>query len=363
MDEVLAVSVASAADLAGVPAEAQAQWREIADGFGYVSQMQSQVIRRALLPRAISLGQALAKLKKEHYREVGATKEFVAHATALVGLKASQLSLYERLAEHHPLLLAYLERHQLQPPSMAKVAAYLSAARRESRRLRHGGPVDQWVDGRLVGADAPKQIAAEGDAGPGGQRGRHKEIQALKDAAANLWQWSSDEAVGSRPGLRERVEKVAQAVEVVLQQIQAAINPEAGIPGAESTQLDLVEEAVACPMSVVITPEPQVELAELNLPATNGVELVDVDPVPAVGTTSRRKRNPIGVVTKRADKPSDAYPISAEGLALLEADIDRAGGQPALGAIYGVAKQSIQGLLQSRKKQVAKLQAKAEVAA
>jgi hypothetical protein len=167
----------------------------------------------------------------------------------------------------------------------------------------------------------------------------------LKVAAAQLWQWSGDEAVGSRPGLRERVEKVAQAVEVVLQQIQAAINPEPGDPGAEPTQLDLVE-ATACPRPVVITPVPEAELAET--PRNDEAQ------VPAVGTPSRRSRNPVGVVTKWADKPSDAYPATDAGLQLLLDDIDRAGGQKYLAEVYGTRKQSIGGLVSYRKKQLAK---------
>jgi hypothetical protein len=68
------------------------------------------------------------------------------------------------------------------------------------------------------------------------------------------------------------------------------------------------------------------------------------------------------VVTKRADTPGDAYPRTPEGLALLEADIDRAGGQQALADVYGVKRQAVFDLLKGRKRQVARLQAK-EVAA
>jgi hypothetical protein len=341
--------------LADVPPGALAQWQEIGAGLGHFNGMLAQVMSRAVLPRTIAVGEALNSLRNTHYKHHGDRLRFVAHAEALIGLKSRQAQKFEAFGKHRRLLQEYVEQHGLRPTSLLALEKALRLAKAQDRRTSHGGEPDQWVDGRLVGADAPKQIAAGDQAGEGaGAKGRHKGIQALEAAAANLWQWSSDEAVGSRPGLRERVEKVAQAVEVVLQQIQAAINPEAGVPGAELTQLDLVE-AVACPMPVVITADPQAELADI--PRNDEVQ------VPAVGAPSRRKRNPIGVVTKRADTPGKAYCRTAEGLALLEADIDRAGGHQALGEIYGVAKQSIHGLLQDRKRQVAKLQAKAEVMA
>ena len=377
--------------LADVPPGALAQWQEIGAGLGHIGGMLAQVMGRAVLPRTIAVGEALNSLRNTHYKHHGDRLRFVAHAEALIGLKSRQAQKLEAFGKHRRLLQEYVEQHGLKPTSLLAMEHALRHAKAEARRIRLGGEPDQWADGVLVGPDAPKQLVAGDQAG--GAKGRHKGIQALKAAAAQLWQWSSDEAVGSRPGLRERVEKVAQAVEVVLQQIESAINSETGIPGTEHTQLDLVEDT-AHPMPVVITaadPEQgpnaedaaacpagdcalladggrllQVEQgpnAEVlgkceNLPAA---AITSEAQVPAAGTT--RRRNPIGVVTKRADTPAEAFPATAEGLALLLGDIDRAGGQQALGEVYDVKRQAIGGLVTYRRKQLAKLQDQAEVVA
>ena len=337
-----------------MPPGALAKWEEIGAGLGHIGGMLSQVMSRAVLPRTMVLGKALSELRATHYPDHGDRVLFLAHAEAVIGLKSRQAQKLEAFGKHRQLLHEYVLQHGLKPTSLLAMEHALRHAKAEARRIRLGGEPDQWVDGRLVGPDAPKQLAAGDQAG--GAKGRHKEIQALKAAAAQLWQWSSDEAVGSRPGLRERVEKVAEAVALVLRQIEAAINSEPGTTGTEHTQLDLVEDT-ACPMPVVITaaadteqgPNAEVLTKRENLPA----EAITAEAqVPAAGMT--RRRNPIGVVTKRADTPADAFPATAEGLAILLGDIDRAGGQQALGEIFGVKRQAIGGLVSYRRKQLAK---------
>ena len=291
-----------------------------------------QMMRKVALPRAWEIGQELIRLKGFYSSGKkgpgGHASRFYSDAKAITGLSKASVANYTLLAESRHKLLDYMVELPEGATPITSMKGALEALREMNRPLR---PASDAID-------VEAQQVAGGDAaalGAGGSRKRttyaastrEKVIPALTTLRATTMLTDRQ---------REQLAKIEEMLHLLLDQIDRQEEEQAAAAETEAAQQVVdaspVEEAmvISTDTTPASDPAPAPQWSEPEPAAAAEEQQVEVEEPsgPARGTLTA------------------LYPLTAEGLAALEAAITDAGSGAALGRqLGGYSKQGISGHL------------------